>query len=132
MIGGWDSKYVLLRKRIDGSIVAKAYWPNIITDSRRTKFVFDITVDGWVKLYSDVSPYKPLLSFFDPKPVHIEIMAFKSDSSEKIEYLWGKNPSMPMESVVDDLISSNYGRKSIRPEFVNWNKIVPALNVKSE
>lgn len=132
MIGGFSNKYVILRKRVDGSIVAKAYWPNIISDIRRTKFVFEVTVDGYVKLYSDISPYKPILSFFDPKPVRIEFMAFKSDSSEKIEYFWGKNPTLPLDKVANELISSIFGQKSIRPEFSNWSKIVPALNVKSE
>lgn len=127
-----DNRYVSLRKRIDGSIVVKTYWPNILSSGRRTKFVFEASVDGYVKVYSDFSPYKPLLSFFDPKPVKIEFIAFKSVSTENIEFFWGKNPSTPLENIVTELINSNYGQKPVLPEFVNWNKLVPVLNVKSK
>lgn len=132
MIDGCSNNYVILRKRIDGSIVAKAYWPNIISDSRRTKFVFEVMVNGRVQLYSDVNPNKPILSFFDPKPVHIQFVSFKSDSNERVEFFWGKNPTMPIENIVQDLITGNYGQKTIHPEFINWNKLLPMLNVKSK
>lgn len=132
VIGGWDNKYVILRKRINGPILAKVYLPNIISDVRRKKFVFDVSVDGHIKLHAEDSPSEPIFSVFDPTPVRVHAMSFKSNSIENVEFISGAKPSMPMENVVSDLISSSYGPMSTHPAFINWNKIMKTLNLNGE
>lgn len=132
MIGGWNNKRIILRKRIQGAVLANVYWPNIITDCRRKKFVFEVTRDGDIKLYSDDSPFKPILVAYDPSPMKLEFISFKNYLTEKIEFFWGNNPHDSLDKVIDDLLTTNYGKVSVNPLFVNWNKLKSVLNTQSK
>lgn len=122
----------MLRKRINGAELANMPWPNVLSDSRRTKFVFEISTDGLIKLYMEDSPYMPVLRAFDPRPVAVKVMSFKNYLTERLDFWWGDQPELSTEKIVEELITENHVQKDIHPLFVHWEKLsldveLPAL-----
>lgn len=130
ILGGWGNRRILLRKRINGAILADVYWPNVISEWKRKKFIFQISKEGDIYLYSEDNPYKPLLTAFDPEPAQIEFISFKNHLTEKIEFFWGNNPDLPLDKVVQGILDENFGKVTISPLFTNWDKVKPVLDTK--
>lgn len=106
-------------------------WPNVLSDSRRKKFVFEVTAEGLIKLYLEDSPYMPVLKAFDPRPVAVKVMSFKNYLTERLDFWWGDQPELPTGKIVEELITENHVKKELHPLFTNWEKqnhvVLPAL-----
>lgn len=130
LIGGWGNQRIILRKRINGAILADVYWPQVLSEWKRKKFVFEVSLDGTIYLYSEDNKYKPILTAFDPRPVKIEFLSFKNKLTEHIEFFWGNNPVEPLENVVEVLLQEHYGKVTVQPTFTNWVTVKPVLDIK--
>lgn len=130
VIGGYGNSRIILRKRISGAVLADVWWPNVISDCRQKKFIFEVTVTGDIRLFSDANPRKPLLVAYDPTPIKLQVLSFKNYLTEKIEFFWGNNPTQPLDKIIDELLTLNYGKVEINPLFVNWKQLVPQLNLQ--
>lgn len=49
VIGAWDNHHIIIRKRINGVVLADVYLPHVLSATKLKKFVLDIT-EG--KIYS--------------------------------------------------------------------------------
>lgn len=129
IVGAWNNQRIILRKRVRGSELVSVPWPNVLSDSRRKKFVLEITSEGMIKLFMEDSPYLPVLRAFDPEPVKVQFMSFKNYLTEHIDFWWGDKPELPKESIFEELITINYGKKELHPLFVNWEKLRPVVRL---
>lgn len=130
VLGGWGNQRIILRKRIDGAVLADVYWPNVLSEYKKKKFVFQISKEGDIYLYSEDNQYKPILTAYDPQPYEIEFLSFKNKLTENIDFLWGNNPDLPLDKVIQILLDENYGKVAIMPSYNNWVQVKPVLNLK--
>lgn len=89
IVGSEDNSRVILRKRMNGAVMANVYWPNILSKFKRIKFVFQVCADGHIELFSQFDAYKPLLSVYDPIPIQMEFVSVKCSAAESLVFNYG-------------------------------------------
>lgn len=111
VIGDRGNTHVILRKRINGAVLADVYWPNILSKYKRTKFVFEVRTDGLIRLTSEFDTFNPLLVAFDPVPIKMEYFSAKTSFPEKVTFNYGnwlaKLPS-DIENIKNELALTVY------------------------
>lgn len=131
VIGEEGNSHIVIRKRMSGAVLAHAYWPNILSQWKKKKFVFEVNHDGVINLFSEVDPYKPLITAFDPLPVHVEYISFKNHLPEKMSFYFGNvaHSVVEMEKIKIELLQNTYETISVNPMLENWKQLVPKLEV---
>lgn len=132
VIGGFRNTRVLIRKRINGAVLADVYWPNVLSEWKKKKFVFEVTLGGEIQLYSEDNPYKPMVTAFDPKPITIDYMSFRNLARETLSLYYGNAPEKTQEKILSELLTAQYGTVTVNPLLENWNLLLPHLNLKSK
>lgn len=134
VVGGWKNMRIVLRKRINGAILADFYAPNVLSEFKKKKFVFEITADGEFNLYSEEFPYKPLFTAYDwlSEDFELNYMSMKNVYDEKLSLYYGSLPALKMDKVVTDLLHEKYKTLAINPLFNNWHKLSNVVSLKCE
>lgn len=131
VIGDERNSRIVIRKRINGVVLGSAYWPNILNPWKKTKFVFEVKQDGRINLFSEVDPYKPIITTFDPWPVDVEYLSFKNYLPEKTWFYYGNLPyeETQKETIKIELLKNVYETVSVNPLLQNWNQLVGKLEI---
>lgn len=124
----WDNTRTIIRKRINGAILADVFWPNLLSEHLRKKFVIEISTIGDIKLYAQDNLYYPILQAFDVNPLPVQYMSIKNYNKEKIDLFYGNNWQMVTE-YVDDLIEEKYGKFKEHPVLGAFKQLSNRLNV---
>lgn len=126
LIGGFGNTRIVIRKRIDGVLLADSIVPNILNVLKKKQFVFEVSIDGEIKLYGE-DLMEPLLVAYDPKPIAVVYLSFKNLNDEKLSFFYGYNPEqlpnviVPVaESMTKRPLTTGLG---FRPTF-------PQLNIR--
>lgn len=135
VMGDYSNSRIVLRKRINGAVLANIYWPNTLSQFRRKKFVFEVQTDGVIRLWSIDNPFKPLLVAYDPVPVAMNFLSFKSWLPEKMVFnydntVWSDDKH-GMETIKEELLKNEYKTLSVHPLLMNWHQVEKKLNMKS-
>lgn len=128
-IGGFGNTRIMIRKRTNGVLLADAIIPNILNVLKKKQFVFEVSMDGEIKLYGE-DQLRPLLVAFDPQPLTIAYISFKNVNDGKLCFFYGYNPEqlpnviLPIaESTTKRPLLSGLGFRPIFPQ-------VDILNVR--
>lgn len=119
MIGGFGNTRVMIRKRINGHILADAMIPNVLNPLKKKQFVFEVSNDGEIKLFSEDST-KPLVVAFDPKPLSLAYFSFKNLNNEKLSFFYGYNEKqLPnvIAPVFEIITKRPFGLRPILPQL---------------
>lgn len=123
VIGDKENSHVILRKRINGAVLADAYWPNILSEYKRTKFVFQVRDDGLIELFSEYDIHNPLLTAFDPVPIKMEYFSAKNWLPEEMVFNYGNlvpKDSSELEKIKNDLMLSEYKTLDMNPLWSHY------------
>lgn len=123
VIGAKENSHVILRKRMNGAVLADVYWPNILSDYKRTKFVFQVREDGLIQIYSEFDAYNSMLNAFDPVPVRMEYFSAKNWLPEKMVFNYGNlvpKEKSELDAIKKELILSEYHTLEINPMWLNF------------
>lgn len=123
VIGDRGNTRVILRKRINGAVLADVYWPNILSEYKRTKFVFEVRTDGLILLTSEFDTVNPLLVAFDPVPIKMEYFSAKTSLPEKMTFNYGNLlPKLPseIEELKKELALTVYKTLEKNPLWTNF------------
>lgn len=102
VIGGWGNTRITIRKRIDGYPLADVVLPNVLNVLKKKEFIFEVTLDGELKLYTEENVYTPVLVAYDPKPLKLEYVSFKNHESEKLAFYYGYDPKQQSNIIVQE------------------------------
>lgn len=130
VIGGFKNTRILIKKRVDGAILADVYWPNILSEWKKKKFVFEVLVGGEVRLWCDETPYKPLVETYDPRPLLLEYLSFRNRLKEHVYFYYGNKPEQPIKEITTELLTFQYGQLSVNPLMEKWTILWPKLDLK--
>lgn len=130
LIGGSDNSRVEIRKRIHGHTLAEAHVPHVLTEMRKVKFVLEVSSSGDIKLYSEDSPYRPLVTAFDPSPVPFKYVSFRNDVDETLKFYYGNPPRDNPEVLVADLLSDLKEKLIVHPLLQHWNNVNAKIDMK--
>lgn len=134
VLGDRDNSRLVIRKRINGAVLADEFWPHILSQYRRKKFVFEVQVDGVIRLFSEDDPYKPMIAAYDPQPVQLHYLSFKSWKPEKMIFNYGNlgmdTETEEMEKIKTELLTSEYKSLTVHPLLMTWKQVQPKLTLK--
>lgn len=118
---------------MNGAVLANVYWPNVLSQWKRKKFVFEVQTDGLINLWSEDNAYKPLLSTWDPTPVKMEYLSFKNWLPEKMHFYYGKlhQEDESLEAIKKELLTAEYKTLAINPFLMHWKQVAPKLTLKA-
>lgn len=126
IIGAVQNDYIVIKKRINGVVLADGYVSDVLSDTELKKFVLDITegkfafvhmqlkfwkihhhicpfrTDGFIKLYSEMDLFNPIITAYDPIPLKIKYVSYRNLFSEKLSFYYGFYPSDQIEKRVLD------------------------------
>lgn len=102
VIGGWGNTRMTIRKRIDGYPLADIIMPNVLYVLKKKQFVFEVTLDGEIRLYTEDDPFKPTLIGYDPVPLKLEYLSFKNYENEKLTLYYGYDPAQLSNIIVKE------------------------------
>lgn len=126
VIGGWDNTRTILRKRINGVVLDDVFWPNLLSEHKRSKFIIEISTIGDIKLYAEEDLYHPIVHAFDGNPLAVQYMSIKNYKKEHIELFYG----MKRPAVKDLLmIEEEYGDYKEHPVLRTYKKLSNKLTV---
>lgn len=94
VIGAMNNKRIIIRKRINGAILANVYAPNMLNALKKTKFILDVTVNGEIFLYSENDLFTPVVYAYDPSPIKFTYVSFKNYESERLNFFYGYYPGV--------------------------------------
>lgn len=94
VIGAYNNQRVIIRKRIDGAVLANVHVPNVLNPLKRKKFILDVLESGEIEMYSEDDLFNPIVTAFDPNPVKFEFVSFKNLLSEKLNFFYGYYPGV--------------------------------------
>lgn len=80
---------------------------------------------------SEDDPFKPLITTFDPLPVHMEYISFKNYLPEKMWFYYGNiiHTETEIEKIKTELLETTYETISVHPLLENWKQLLSKLNV---
>lgn len=94
VIGAFNNKRVIIRKRINGAVLANVYVPNALNALKRKKFILDVLATGELELYSEDDLFTPIATAFDPNPIKLQYVSFKNLQSERLNFFYGYYPGV--------------------------------------
>lgn len=130
VIGGLNNTRVEIRKRINGATLVDAQVKNVLNPLRKIKFVLEVSRDGDLKVYSEDSPYRPLVKTYDPNPVPFQFISFKNSNKEKLHFYYGDAPHENQETIVAELLADLKDKLTVNPLLQNYNNVATKINVK--
>lgn len=116
VIGGWMNTRIEIRKRMNGPILASVNTPNIMSMIKRKKFVIEVTTDGWINVYSDADLYKPLISAYDPNPVPVNWLGFKSIEGLPVKFYYDYEPKLDNKQILSNLLPAKYDLNELKSQ----------------
>lgn len=132
VLGGLGNSRVIIRKKINGAVLADEFVPNLLNLWKRQKFVLEITQWGEVKLYHESNLYRPIVQGFDPVPLKVDYLSFKNLVDEHIDFFYDNNPADNNEKIIQELIATQYKTVQLHPYFANYQKLAKKLTVHSK
>lgn len=123
VLGASENSRVILRKRMNGAVLGDVYWPNMLSEYKRTKFVFQVRNDGLIQLFSEYDIYNPLVTVFDPVPIKVEYVSAKNRFPEKMIFNYGDLvPKQPaeIEKIKKELVLHEYNTLEINPLWTHY------------
>lgn len=120
---------MVIRKRINGAILADEFVPELLSEHRRKKFVFEISTLGDIRLYSENDYYRPLASAFDPTPIKVQYMSVKNYNKEVVDLYFGNRPEDNNEDVVQELIKATHDKVVMHPLLVKFKTLLKKLSL---
>lgn len=132
IIGAWKDSRIVLRKRLNGAVIADVYWPNLLSELKRKKFVLEITKSGYIRLYVEDLPYKPVLEVFDPisEDWKLEVLSFKNLLRESLSFYYGNLVQDNYEKPLKELIKEKYQTSELHPWFTEYVQFKQYLDLK--
>lgn len=132
IIGGLRNTRLVLRKRVNGAVLADVFWPNILSQFQKKKFVLEITQSGHIHLYSEDFPYQPILKAFDviPEDWTFNYLSFKNSLNEKLYFYYGNPVEVNFQTVVNQLLVEKYKEVTLNPLFQDWKLIQREIDIK--
>lgn len=122
----------MLRKRMNGAVLARAFYPQILSPYKRKKFVFEMTMDGEINLFSQDDLVRPLLHTYDPMPIKVEMISFRNYDNEKLIFYFGNRPEDNNQKVVEELVKMKYPEYKMHPWFKEYSTLRRKLTLKSK
>lgn len=121
-----------MRKRLNGAVLANIYWPNLLTQYKRKKFVLEISKFGEIKLYVEDLPYKPIMEVFDPLPEDwkLDYVSFKNHQREHLHFYYGDLVQTNYDKIVKELVKEEYNDVQLNPMFEDYLKFKNYLDIK--
>lgn len=132
VIGGFKNSRIILRKRLNGAVLADVYYPQVLSEHKKKKFVLELTLAGDIFLYSEDDPIKPTLVAFDPLPFTIDFLSVKNLMKETLNFYYGIPPAEDKEQVIAELLKIHYGSIVINPMYQNWKILEKKVTSKSK
>lgn len=129
VIGGWDNTRTIIRKRINGAVLDDAFWPNLLSEHKRTKFVIEISTIGDIKIYAEDDLYHPIVQAFDVNPLAVQYLSIKNYNKEHIELFYG-NKWQAVKDNIDELIGEKYGHYLEHPVLGVYKKMSGKLTAQ--
>lgn len=125
VISGWRPGHIVIRKGINGPVLADNYWPNALSVWRMKKFVLEIQRNNYVRLFSEDLPYYAIAVAYDwiPENVKFNYLSVKNVFGKQLSLSYGKPANVIPEKVFTDLIKEKYGELKLHPLFENWKKL---------
>lgn len=125
VIGGRQKGHVVIRKRLNGPVLADYYWPNTLSVWRKKKFVLEIQQNNYISLYSEDLPHMPIASTNDwiPETAKFNFLSVKNIYGKQLSLSYAKRAPVVPKDVFMDLLRSEYGKVEIRPQFKYWKKL---------
>lgn len=121
----------LLRKRIKGvGSIECTPWGWI--DYKPKKYVFEVTIDGNVRLFCDDFPTVPMLETFDPQPFAINFLHYRTARKEATKMYFSDVPTDPTDVMREHLIQKYYGSAAVHPSLQNWNALAAKMTPQSK
>lgn len=116
IIGGWMNSRVEIRKRWNGPVIASVSVPNVMSLVKRRKFVIEVSHDGWINLFSDHDLYKPLISAYDPVPVHVNWLGFKNKQGVPVKFYYDYQPKLDNKQILSNLLPAKYDLDELKTQ----------------
>lgn len=129
VIGDKENSRVILRKRMNGAVLADIYWPNTLSEYKRTKFVFEVSDSGLVQLFSEFDPYNPMLTAFDPVPVPINYLSFKNWLPMKMIFNLAPKELTEIDTK-KKLLLDEYKTLALNPLWSHWSQIASKVDAQ--
>lgn len=103
-------------------MLADVYMPNVLSETKKKKFVLQITKEGDITLYIEDFPYRPILTAYDviPEDFELNFFSMRNVYNEKLGLFWGKLPSLLWERVVYQLLKETHKDMTLHPWFSKW------------
>lgn len=93
---------VTIRKRIDGYPLADVVVPNVLNVLKKKQFIFEVTLDGELKLYAEDNQFTPIVVAYDPQPLQLNFVSFKNYENEKIAFYYGFDPRQQTNVIIQE------------------------------
>lgn len=130
-IGGhWNSR-VVIRKRINGAILADVHRPELLSFGPK-KFVFEIDLSGAIKLYIEDNPFEPLVTAFDPKPFSINYLTYRAGFEQDSTFYISDIPLDSREHIREQLLLKYFSSATVHPLLQNWESLAPKMTLESK
>lgn len=131
VLGDQGNTEIVIRKRINGAPLGRAIWPNVLSPYKKKKFVFEVQTDGFISVYSEDNPYKPLLTVFDAQPIALEYVSFKNWAPEKTYFYYGNLPLTNLEQIKQELLTQEYKTLAVNPLLANWEQVLTKITLQT-
>lgn len=125
VIGAWGNHHIIIRKRINGAVLADVHVPHVLSEIKPKSFVLDISegrtctqifalkawipkilfsffeyVDGSIRLFIEDDFFNPLVSAYDVIPLKVKYVSYKNLLSEKVSFYYGFYPNEKTEKAI--------------------------------
>lgn len=118
VIGGWRNTRVEIRKRWSGPLLGWVEAPNVLSPLVKQKFVLEVTVDGWIHLWSDKDLLHPLISAYDPKPINVNWLGFRSTDDAPVKFYYDYQPRLDSQQMLTNLMPARYELSQLKSDCI--------------
>lgn len=79
-VGAEDNSLITIGRKIDGVIMGQVYEQNILSPSKLTMLLIEVTDAGQISVWSSHNLWMPLLTVVDPNPLDVKYVSFASSN----------------------------------------------------
>lgn len=92
VLGADNNTVSYVNGKLGASPLVTVYEQNILSPWKPVKLIIEVSVDGFVRVFTSHNPFVPLLSFVDPTPWPVKHISFSSPT--RVQFFYNVNENL--------------------------------------